>query len=584
MANVMLPDLRKHPRSPIGQVTSPLRPALKRGGSSASSTVRFAEEAATATPLTLTLPVRRPAFARQETGASVKTIDSTLPASYPPAQMQPAPARATEQPRGHIFGLRTAYKPLWLLGAGTLGNVLYGTGTIAIERGIWPRAAWAVPPPGAAANPLTPLFGEVRYSLGLGIASTVGGVGLAGGAAALFYQDARRLARRQNAANPNYLRPTLYFAAHITAILLSAGGKFMSEALLDTVPADYRWVSALPLMTGQAVFAVTQANSFSSCEILNRRLPIKHRSAVGFGARAGVSMFTVWAAMMSVPRFSSYGREAMRLSAQASLTLSYSLPLTTARLGRHQGVDFTSHQPEPNWYALQVLMTYITGRVLAGFGPDMLQAAQDAADKNEGLLFGGAAALTAGTGACFAALMLLRQDVAAYSPRQANMLFAGAAFALLSILAYVGLANYAGRTRQPELVWAALVPGVIGAGLRLAILPSMFSFAELRHGDLPLPQRLYWTEASRAIAGVCFGAWGVMSGQPGVNVYLREAVAVAAGSFATLGMALPTTTSKRALPQYAWPLSPGATPPASHDGVNYFASAFQNQTANDNAV
>lgn len=470
-----------------------------------------------------------------------------------------------------LFGVQTNYKPLWLLGMGAAGNALYGTGTLAIERSIYPRKLLRQPGQLEAPPPFfNPLFGSRTAGLAVGGLSTIAGVGLAALSCALFYQDTRRLAFKQTRGNPSYARANWYLAAHITGITLSVGAQFIKEALRDgPVTGDYTWIAALPGIIGASLFSVTQAQAASNCEILNARMPLSRRSELGFAARCGVAGYTVYAAFMSVPNFNVYAREVMRLFAQSCTTLAYSLPLTTARLGRQQGVDFVSHQPEPSWYALKVLGLYIAGRVVAGFGPDLIQQGLfQQENRMNAYVFGGAASMTAGTAACVAALMMFRTDVSAYAPRRANLLVGGACFALLCILTYTGIAQYAQSTRQPPLLWGALAPGVVGAGLRLAILPILFSFAELRMGDAPVPYRYQWTEACRALGSTCFGIWGVLSAIPNANNYGKEAVAVAAGTFATLGMALPTTTSRRAMPSYAWPLSPPATPMAEVEGFS----------------
>ena len=544
-----------------------------------NSAVRFAEPEIEVTPA----PTRRPAFAHRATSESAKSLTALLHFAYPPQPNSPSPApkvSATGR-KAYLFGRQTQYKPLWLLGMGSAGNALYSFGATAVERGIWPQKPAFSAPPGTPYR-FRPIFGSQAASLGLGTVGIASGVSLAATASILFLQDARRLARRQNTVNPAYTRSTVYFAAHMAGIVLSVGGKFMQDALRDVLPSDVTWAAATPGFTGQALFAVTQAQAFSNCELVCGKMPLQHRGLVGATARFGVGTFTLWAAMVSVPGFSPYAREITRLFAQTCTAVAYSLPLTTARLGRQEGVDFTSHEPERSWRPLAVLGGYIVGRCMAGFGPDLIQQglfepqAASAQPTSVPPVYGGATLLAGGMAACIGAIMLFREDVTRYNNRRANVLVGVTIFALFCILAYSGITQYARASHRQQLLWIGVVPGIVGAGLRLVTLPEFFSYSELLHGPTPIPHRYQWTEACRATGNLCFSIWGVMGAVPTTNSFAKETLGVLAAALVTLGMALPTTTSRKALPKYAWPLSPGATPRAELEGF-----AFGNHTASE---
>jgi hypothetical protein len=464
----------------------------------------------------------------------------------------------------------TRYKPFYVIGIGAMGNWLYGTGTLAIERGVFPRRPVAPvdSPLDALPGKFQPLFGSKSASVGIGAASTGGGLLLALGSCALGYMDSRKLARKQNSASPNYTRANVYAGVHVGAILLSVGAKFMGDAIRDTVARDYTWAAAVPGWIGQACFAVTQAQAFSNCELQNGKMPLKRRGAIGFAGRATMGLFSLHGVMQGVPYLNPYGKEIVRLAAVTASTFAYSLPLTTARISRQAALDPRPNDGPPpmSWRALYILSVYLAGRAFAGFGPDLVQrgvvdgrTVESEVDvvKN---VFGGSLMLAFGTGLAVAAMMLFRDDVRRYDPRRGDWLLGLGFAALMFIEVYRLLLEYGLNADLRQLVWVAVVPGVVGTGLRFAVLPELFCYSELYNGDLPLKNRYQWTEASRAAAQLGFGVWGAMCAVPGFNPFVREAVGITSGALATLGMALPTTTSRRTLPQFAWPLSPGATP------------------------
>lgn len=524
------------------------------------------------TPMRLTLPMRRPAFVHRETTTHDLVVRAGLTTYPPPEVTVQLPAAEPRAPRPNLLGVYTRYKPFYLLGMGAAGNWLYGTGTVALERGLFARRPLA--PPGGVGPTLPPswqpLFGDRAASIGLGAASAAGGAFLALASCGLFYQDARRLSRRQNPANPSYTRANAYLAAHLTGIALSIGSKFLTEALRDLVSHDVAWAAVVPGQIGQALFAVTQAQAFSNCELVTGKMPLTRRGEIGFAARFFVGLYSVYGVLQGIPYLSSYGKEVVRLSAVTAATLAYSLPLTTARMERHAKTlpaPLTpGGGPKDSWHALWVLSGFFVGRTLAGFGPDMLQRGVHAShagaafSSSAGQAFGGATMLATGTGVCVASIMLFRQDAAAYDLRKANTWAALAFVALLLVEAYRGIFETGLLQRDMRLVYLACLPGVAGTGLRLAVLPELFCYSELYRGSLPLKARYQWTEACRAGAQLLFGVWGATCAVPDFNPYAREAIGVTAGILATLGMALPTTTSRRAMPQYAWPLSPGMTP------------------------
>lgn len=567
MADVTLPA------SPPGQnATLPAgalaRPGMSRKASSDNG-VRFVD-----TPSAL----RRPTFVHRDTNASVvtiKTIDTVISNIYPPGQLLPAPVRPHQAPRGRLLGMRTAYKPLWLLGAGSAGNIAYSLGAVALERGMWPvRPAADVPLDEAV---LEPLFGSRAASLGVGATAVALGMGVAATACVLFFQDARRLVRRQNTSNPSYVRPNAYFAAHMAAIVLSVGSKFMAEAVRDTLPRDYSWVAATFGSVGQAMFAVTQAQAFSSCELQNGAMPLQWRAQLGFAARFCMGFHVLFGAMQATPQMTAYGKEAVRLFSITAAALAYSLPLTTARISRQQNINqpiFLNDGPQPSWYALLVLALYFGGSILSGFGPDILQRAVASAgqeisssgpDKHAAAVYGGACMLATGAGACSVALMLYCSDTAHYNRRAAQVLGCLGLLALAANAAYRGLAEYGWAADMQNIAWLAVPPGVVATGLRLAVVPELFCFSEMLHGELPLRGRYHWKEATRALAQLCFGLWGAMCVNAKDHPVLRESLVIAACTFATIGTALPTATSRRSLPKYAWPLSPAATLPSNQD-------------------
>lgn len=481
--------------------------------------------------------------------------------------------------RGKLFAHYTRYKPFYLLAMGAAGNWLYGTGTVAMERGIYPRRP--VAPPGSPNNSLPPvfqpLFGSMVDSLAIGSCSTAAGALLALASSGMFYKDARALSRRVNPQNPSYTRANAYFVAHLIGIALSLGAKFATEALRDLFSRDTVWAALVPGQVGQALFAVTQAQAFSSSELYNGKMRLRHRSEIGFAARFLVGLYSLYGVLQGVPYLSSYGKEVVRLSAVTAATLAYALPLTTARIERiapnlPASVRY-GERPKDSWHALNLLGVFFVGRILAGFGPDLIQQGVQTGIETDrfgsiaGPVFSGASMLALGTAACATAIMLFRQDVAAYDLRKANFWAGLAIFGLLLVETYRGIFELGLVRADRRLAFVSAVPGVFGTGLRLAVMPEMFCYSELLRGTLPLKHRYQWTESCRGAAQMLFGIWGSTCALPGFNPFIRESIGVSAGILATLGMALPTTTSRETLPQYAWPLSPGATPAIGAPGA-----------------
>lgn len=524
-------------------------------------------------PLAGGLPHRPPLDLRRDATPVLLQRAGVLP---PRPQPQLSACSPVPQRRVKLFGGYTQYKPLYLLAMGAAGNWLYGTGTVALERGIYPRRPFA--PPGAPTSSLPPvlqpLFGSTVGSVTVGGVSTAAGAILALMSCVMFYRDARALARRNNAAQPSYTRANAYFAAHLVGIALSVGSKFATEALRDLFPRQFVWAAVVPGQAGQALFAVTQAQAFSTSELYNGKMPLRHRSSIGFAARFCVGLYTLYGVLQGIPYLSSYGKEVVRLSSVTAATLAYALPLTTARIERHApnlpaSVRY-GERPRDNWHALNLLGVFFVGRLLAGFGPDLIQrGVQIGIRTNEfppiaGPVFGGASLLALGTATCVTAIMLFRQDVAAYDVRKANFWSGLAMLGLLLLETYRGIFELSIVRRDTQLAYFSAIPGIIGTGLRLAVMPELFCYSELLRGTLPLKQRYHWTESCRGAAQMLLGIWGATCSVPGFDPFAREAIFASAGIFATLGMALPTTVSRQRLPQYTWPLSPGATPAAEN--------------------
>ena len=555
----------------------------------------------------------------------------SVPGAYPFPVMQALTGAAelsrVRNPDANFFGIRTRFRPLCLLALGAGGNIIYGTGSVILERGVWSRgssslpklhgpnadgtahvhtstslvpsatgsAAVAAATPGvsgkgvaqAAFPDYNAVFGGRSGGLAVGGVMTGLGMIMAAVAATMFWRDARRLVRRnhastQAAGRPSYLWPNVYYSLHLTGIALLVSYRFLIETTKDTNRPDWVWVSTLPGVLGSSIFSLTQAQAFSSSELYNGKMPLKGRAILSGVARSGVATYCLFAAMAATPNFNPYWRELTRLAAMTFWTVACALPLTTARhaaanpQSQSMPTERTSHKP-----AIRLGLV-LAGRVLIGFGPGLferglytalfesnpLRVGEDGINKHHFSAAGREALVDLSVGACLAAVgvtldcvgnVMARQDMRNLQvPRwRCNALFATHALASANLVIYRAVIEFAKDKLSSNTLWLSTFPGVVGTALHFISVPEQFSYSELLHGDVPMGRRETVTKLVRSFAGCAFPLWAAMSAIIGFNQFAREGVFIAAAASAIFAMGLPTTTTRRGRPQFAFPRTPG---------------------------
>lgn len=535
--------------------------------------------------------------------------------TYPPEPAQypfpePAVARLLAHTPATLFGVRAPHRPLWLVALGSAGNVSYGMGTVILERAIWPFGARHLPPvglgpdagPAAAGGAGRPPPGRVKpdYNrmwggraggLAMGGVFTGFGMLLAATSALMLWRDNRALLRRNHVRSgaggePSLFWPNFYVALHGVGIALLVSHRILIGMTTDNDRPDWVWVSTVPGVLGSTIFSITQAQSASGSELFYGKMPLWRRDVLGAVARAGVAMYAMYGAMAGTPGFNPYLREMTRLVAMTSFTLACFLQLTTARqmasarrLVTGDAPEVTSWDPAVRW------ALWLVGRTLIGFGPNLFERGYytlhyaGGEDNNTGInrhnyrdfgshifsdVAAGTSMTTAGVLFDLLATGLMRRDaIFAGEPRwSANALMASAAAGTVCMVAYRGVIEFAKDRLSQSTLWVSTFPGMVGAALLFATVPILFSFAELRHGDIPIAQRDRLTRTMRALAGMGFPLWCAMAAIHGFNPFGREAVLIGASLCFQLANALPTTTTRRGRPQFVFPRTPGVHTPA----------------------
>ena len=545
-------------------------------------------------------------------GAEISTLESV---AYPPEPREypfpePTVARLLTHRPATLFGLRAPHRPLWLIALGSVGNVAYGMGTVVLERAIWPFGARHLPelglgpdagpaaaggagrpPPGRLKPDYNRMWGGRTGGLAMGGVFTGFGMLLAATSACMLWRDNRKLMRRNHvrsgaAGEPSLFWPNFYLSLNGIGIALLVSHRILIAMTSDNDRPDWVWISTLPGVIGSTIFSITQAQSASGSELYHGKMPLWRRDVLGAVARAGVAMYAMFGAMAGTPGFNPYLRELTRLVAMTSFTMACFLQLTTARQVANARLAAVGGAPElTSWDPAVRWALWLVGRTLIGFGPNLFERGYytlhyaGTEDNNTGInrhnyrefgrhifsdVAAGTSMTTAGVLFDLLATGLMRRDaIFAGEPRwSANALMASAVAGSVCMVAYRGVIEFAKDRLSQSTLWVSTFPGMVGAALLFATVPILFSFSELSHGDIPIAQRDRLTRVMRALAGMGFPLWCAMAAIHGFNPFGREAVLIGASLCFQLANALPTTTTRRGRPQFAFPRTPGLQTPA----------------------
>lgn len=502
--------------------------------------------------------------------------------TYPPTPTYPA-LRTPTQGVVTLFGVPTRYRPLWLLAIGNLGLAGFGMGSVLVQRAIWPVRAYdglnpggiTVFPGGAAGHGRA--FGGITQGIVAGSLFIGVGIFAAVTSSFLFLQDGRKLNRAQNPQNPNYRRTHAYFAAHQTGIALLVGHRFFQEAIRSSLPPQAAWAIALPGSISQAIYSVTMAQSFSSSELACGTMPIKNRAVVAASARAMVASYIVLGALVATPNVSAYGRETVRIITAIAQTISFSLPLTTARLaGPQADIPIGPERYRGDWSAMQAFALYVFCQLAGSIGAFWLSRARWPAaavpprpggdmpppdaqvQKFRGLpppLQSLPADLDETAGA--AIIMALSFIGCCYSFGQlhrdarppiavARLLLAASVGSVLLGQLFRALQEKASSHADFRLRWIAAVPGFMAQALAFVAVPEQYGNSEATIGNVPLTHRYRIIEACRFTGGVMWYLWAAECGIFGFPPVARQLTIWLATSATILGFSLPTTDTRRA--------------------------------------
>lgn len=274
-----------------------------------------------------------------------------------------------------LFGVRTRFRPLWLLALGNVGNVLYGVGSIVLQRAVWPSEAYDPDNRGANIPGGTPglgdAFGGPMGGVAGGTAMTVAGISTSILAASLTLNDGHALARERSPSNPSFKRVNTYFGFHLLSIAMLVGNRFAIELFRVHLPKKWEFAGAMPGALGQAIFAITQAQGFSNAELHCGMMPIARRNVVSAAARALISAYLVVGTITSTPNVDAYAREGVRLVAQTATSVAFSLPLTTARIAADQE-RLPRRAGDRPWRALSNVGLYAGARLASAIAAQSL--------------------------------------------------------------------------------------------------------------------------------------------------------------------------------------------------------------------
>lgn len=483
-----------------------------------------------------------------------------------------------------LFGVRTQFRPLWLLALGNAGLTGIGLGSVLCQRAIWPVKAYeGINPDGPTLLPGGEpghgrAFGSPQKDIIAGAIFMGAGLGAAVASSILFMQDGRRLNRAQNPASPAYRRTMSYFSAHIAGLAILVGHRFFQEAMRSALPPQAAWVISLPGGFATAVYAVTIAQSFSSSELACGTMPIRNRAVLSAVARGMVSSYIILGAILSTPNFSAYGREAVRLVTAVSTTVAYSLPLATARMaGPTADIPVGGQRYRGDWSAMQAFIVYCAARLSGSISAFWLARARWPADKQGIRPPHGADGAPPLTSQLFRGLppplpsLPPDYDETAAAALLMAMSFAGCCYAFSQFhrdarppewLARLVLGSMIssvlfGQTFRvlQELAkshgsfafsWVAVVPGVIAHALIFTAIPVAFANSEAGYGNSIIRHRYQVIEACRFIGGISWYLWAAENQDLGFPPVARQLTVWLATSATLLGFSLPTTDTLRA--------------------------------------
>jgi hypothetical protein len=159
-----------------------------------------------------------------------------------------------------------------------------------------------------------------------GLMVTGAGIVVGVAAAGLFVNQAR-----QN----NAKRAWTLFGLHLSAIVLIAGHRFLTEWVAYNRPPSQAMVGAIPGIIGSALYAYTVPNSLTAGETRLGLIPLgslgrRAEMALVMGA-LGIGLFTVWAMLSAQQGIQPYVRESVLILATVLSTTGISLAFTNAQ-------------------------------------------------------------------------------------------------------------------------------------------------------------------------------------------------------------------------------------------------------------
>lgn len=466
-----------------------------------------------------------------------------------------------------LFGLKTRFRPLWLLGLGNVGNILYGLGSVVIQRAVWPSKMYDPEHRGANIPSGTPglgtAFGGPIGGVAGGTAMTVAGISISILAASLTLNDGHSLARQRNPDNPSFKRVNTYFGFHLLSIAMLVGNRFAIELFRVYLPNKWQFAGAMPGALGQAIFAITQAQGFSNAELFSGMMPLPNRAAISATARAFISAYIVVGTIQSSPNIDAYAREGVRLVAQTATAVAFSLPLTTARIAADQERVPPRELDRP-WRALGNVGLYAVARLASAIAaqqiahsawpvrtpPRQLAVRWPPPLPTEGADVSAVVAqsvlLAAATTLAITTFIRSHADARRVGRRYANAMLAASVCSIAFGQIYRVQMAYGREHVDFKTYWEAMPIGVVANALAFIALPESFGASEVAYGETPIPYRYHVTEACRATGGVLWSLWAASSGVVTLDPTFRLSLVWGASIATMLGLAFPTAETRRA--------------------------------------